>query len=43
MVSIHKMVLFFYIEDIELKIAGSQKEKALMMPLIYINEEEENE
>ena len=37
------MVLYLNIEDIELKIAGSQKEKTLMMPLIYIDEEGENE
>ena len=32
--------IFCYIDDIEMKIAGSQKEKALMMPLIYIDEDE---
>lgn len=30
-------------EDIELKIAGSQEERALMMPLLYIEDEETSE
>ena len=30
-------------EDIELKIAGSQEERALMMPLLYIEDEQTRE